>query len=76
MPTTTLPKLRLGVLAASAPGVDPEPDKGTLSDGFDASLVIASELFALPPVVGVNTTLNDALLPAFTVSGKVNPVTV
>ena len=76
LPTTTLPKVKLGALAASVPGVVPEPDNGTASDGFDASLVIASELFALPPALGVNTTLNDVLLPAFTVIGKVSPVTV
>ena len=75
-PTVTLPKLRGEVPATSEPGVAPVPDSGILSDGFGASLVTVSVPAGLPEVVGANTTLNDLLMPAANVKGKVTPLTL
>lgn len=73
-PTRTLPKLKLGVPAVSAPPVTAVPDRETASDGLDASLVIANVPVGVPDVVGVNITLNDLLAPAAKVNGRVIPL--
>ena len=73
-PTTTLPKLKLGLPAVIAPAVTAVPDKAMARDGFDASLVIAKAPVGVPDVVGVNTTLKDLLAPAAKVNGKVIPL--
>ena len=72
--TVTLPKLRLELLAESAPGAAPVPDRAMLSAVPDALLVIETVPLALPAAEGLNITLNEALLPAEIVSGKVRPL--
>ena len=61
MPTCTLPKLRLEAVAVSDPGVTPDPERGTVSVGFDALLVMERLLLADAPVVGAKVTLKVAL---------------
>ena len=61
MPTCTLPKLRLEAVAVSDPGVTPDPERGTVSVGFDALLVMERLPLADPPVVGAKVTLKVAL---------------
>jgi hypothetical protein len=61
LPTWTLPKVRLLAVAASDPGVTPEPESGTVTVGFDALLVMERLPLADPPDDGVNVTLRVAL---------------
>jgi len=75
-PTETLPKLSGELVGASVPTVADVPESGTVSDGFGASLVTVSVPAGLPEVVGANTTLNDLLMPAANVKGKVTPLTL
>jgi hypothetical protein len=75
-PTTTLPKLRLELLAASDPGVVAVPESGTVNEELEAVLVMVRLLLVFPPDAGPNTTLKEMLLPASTVAGKDRPVTV
>ena len=74
--TCTLPKLKLDGLAVSEPGVVAEPESGTFSVAFEASLIIDRFPFAEPPDWGLNFTLKLALCPAPTVAGRVVPVTL
>ena len=74
--TSTLPKLKLGVVAANAPAVTAVPDSGMESVGFEALLVRVTLPEGVPAVVGANTTLNDLLAPAARVRGNVNPLTL
>ena len=70
LPVCTLPKLRLAGLGVKSPAEIPVPDKGMLSEGFDASEVIVTLPLALPVPVGVNVTLKLALCPEVSVTGK------
>ena len=74
LPTCTLPKLRLAAVAASEPGVTPEPESGMPRVGFDALLVMERFPEADPPVVGVNVTLNVTLWPPAKVAGRLIPL--
>ena len=76
LPTCTLPKLRLVGLALMVPCDGAVPERETVSDGFDASLVTVSVPVGLPAAVGANTTLNDLLAPAARVNGTVTPLTL
>jgi hypothetical protein len=75
-PTCTLPKLKLAGLAVSDPGVVDDPDSGTLSVEFEASLTIERFPVAEPPDCGLNFTLKLALCPAPIVAGSASPITV
>ena len=75
-PTCTLPKLRLVGLALIVPCETAVPERETVNDGFEASLVTVSVPVGLPEVVGANTTLNDLLAPAARVNGTVTPLTL
>ena len=75
-PTCTLPKLKLAGLATSEPGVVPDPERGTLSVEFEASLIMERFPLAGPPACGLNFTLKLVLCPAPIVAGRVSPVTV
>ena len=48
VPSATLPKPRLNGAAVKEPGVTPVPERGTLSVGLEASLVIATVALAAP----------------------------
>ena len=61
LPTCTLPKLRLGAVAVSDPGVTPAPESGAVKLGLDALLVTERLPLADPPTVGVKVTLKVAL---------------
>jgi hypothetical protein len=75
LPTCTLPKLRLGAVAVSDPGITPEPESGTVNMGFDALLVMERFLpEADPPVVGAKVTLKVALCPTARVVGRLSPL--
>src|SRR6185369_14395212 len=76
LPTCTLPKLRLVGFALIVPGETAVPDRDTVRDGFDASLVTVSVPVGVPAAVGANTTLNDVLAPAASVNGAVTPLTL
>ena len=72
--TSTLPKLKLGVVAASAPAVVPVPDSGIERVGLEALLVRVTFPVGVPAPAGANTTLNDLLAPAAKVNGTVTPL--
>jgi hypothetical protein len=72
--TSTLPKLKLGLVAASAPAVLAVPDRGMERVEFEALLVRVTLPVGVPAVVGANTTLNDLLAPAARVNGTVMPL--
>ena len=72
--TRTLPKLKLGLVAASVPAVVAVPDNEIESVGLEASLVRVILPVGVPAVVGANITLNDLLAPAAKVKGKVIPL--
>ena len=74
-PTCTLPKLRLVGLAPRTPGADvPVPDKDTVRLGFVASLVTVRLPLALLADGGAKVTLNDLLVPAANVKGRLRPL--
>ena len=75
-PTVTLPKLKGDVVAVSDPTAAAVPERETVREGLDASLVTVNVPVVLPAVVGANTTLNDLLAPANRVKGKVTPFTL
>lgn len=47
-----------------------------LNDAFEALLVIVTLPVGVPAAVGANFTVNDAVPPAATVNGVVNPESV
>jgi len=75
-PTVTVPKLKGEVPAASDPGAAPVPERGILSDGFDALLVTVNVELATPLLAGANKTLKVVLAPAASEIGRVAPVTL
>jgi len=74
LPTGTLPKLRLAGLALSFPCATPVPDTATVSVGSDALLLTVTLPLEVPAACGVNVTLNVALCPLVSVSGKPKPL--
>lgn len=75
-PTITLPKLRLVRLEASAPGVTPEPDNGTVKVGVVAFEEIVRLPVSLAAEGGANVTLKLVLCPAVSVTGAAIPLSV
>jgi len=73
-PTCTLPKDRLDGLTARVPAAVPVPDTGTVRVGSEASLVIMRLALLLLADCGANTTLNEVLLPAPRVIGRLSPL--
>jgi hypothetical protein len=74
LPTTTLPKSRLFVLALSeSVCAMPLPLAEIASGEFGASLAREIEPLAIPAELGANTTLNVALCPAAILIGTVSP---
>ena len=59
--TTTLPKLKLVGDAVSAPGATPVPERGSVSEGFDAFDVMVTLPLALPAACGANVTVKVVL---------------
>ena len=75
VPTTTLPRLSVVGLTLNVPGAAaPVPDKGMLSEGFEALDVMATEPLALPVAVGVKVTERVVVCPAGKVSGVEIPL--
>jgi hypothetical protein len=74
LPTVTLPKLKLGVPADSAPAAAAVPVTGAVSVAFEASLLMERLKLSVLADCGANTTLNDVLWPAANVRGRVKPV--
>ena len=56
-----------------APAAIPVPDSGILRLGFAPLEVMLMLPVAAPLLVGANTTVNDMLCPAFSVTGTVMP---
>ncbi len=75
-PTVVLAKVSGEVVAVSAPTEAAVPDKETVSDGLEASLVTVNVPVGEPADAGANTTLNDLLAPAARVNGVVTPFTL
>ena len=73
-PTSTVPKVKLGELYASVPGVTPDPLNGMLRLEFEASLVMATLPLIDPLVCGANCTLKLFACPAARLKGKLSPV--
>ncbi len=61
-------------LAASVAAVTPVPDSPTLSDGFDAVLVIEIFPVTAPAALGLKVAVNVVLDPAPSVSGVEIPL--
>ena len=74
LPVSTVPKLKLEALAASVPGVTPDPVSGMLRVGFEASLIMATLPLADPLVGGANCTLRLFDCPADRVNGRLSPL--
>src|ERR1035437_8801351 len=74
VPIWMFPNARLAGFAASAPGVTPVPESGMLKLGFAPVEVMLTLPLAAPLVVGVKSTVNDVLLPAFSVKGNARPL--
>jgi hypothetical protein len=75
LPTATLPRLRVAGVTVSCPAVVvPVPDRVTDRLEFDASDVSDTVPVAAPADFGLNMTLNDALSPAASLSGRINPL--
>lgn len=73
LPVATLPKLTLDGVAAICAWIA-VPPKVTVSDGFEALLVMAMLPVELPAVVGANVTAKEVFAPAFKVTGKPRPL--
>ena len=78
VPSVTSPNARVAgrIEIAGAEGAVPVPLRVTEDGDEGALLVIATLPGALPAVVGANTTLKLADVPAATVAGTEIPVTV
>ena len=74
LPTSRVPKLRLVGFAVSDPGVTPVPEKGMVSEAFEALLAIETLPLALPPDCGAKVTLKVALWPGVKVTGRFMPL--
>jgi hypothetical protein len=72
----TVPKFIEAGLAAIAPGATPVPDTAIEVVGVGAFEVTVTLPLALPVAVGANLTVKLADLPAFSVTGRVKPVTL
>jgi hypothetical protein len=60
--------------AARVPAAPPVPEIGTMRLGSDPSLVNVRLALVLPADFGAKTTLNDVLLPAAKVRGRLRPL--
>lgn len=71
-PTRILPNAKLEGLGESAPGAIPSPEKGTTTVLLTWFAVVANVTLPLklPLPVGANVIVADAVLPAFSVSGR------
>jgi hypothetical protein len=73
LPTRTLPKLTLEVLAESCPRI-PVPLRGMASGELGPLLTSEMDPLTVPAEVGANATLNEVLAPAATVVGVERPL--
>ena len=77
LPTTTLPKLKVGGVTESCPvAAIPVPVAEAVVVASDASLVNVSAAFAAPAVCGLNVTVKDTFCPAAIVTGSDSPLKV
>jgi len=76
VPSVTLPKASVVGLSESMPAVTPAPDKGMLSEGFEAFEVTVTLPLALPAPLAAKLTESAAVCPADSVIGVVIPLTV
>lgn len=74
LPTCTVPNAMMFDPVLSDPGVTPVPERATLNEAFEASLVMATLPVALPADVGANFTEKLALCPAAIVAGILIPL--
>jgi hypothetical protein len=75
VPVLTFPKLKLFELRLRVSvAATPVPVSATVAGDPGALLVMVRLLLALPADVGENCALNVLDCPAFSVSGRVNPV--
>lgn len=76
-PTVTVPTaIVLGETLKVPTAVVPVPVAVAVKAEFDASLLMVSVAVEDPDTVGLNVTLNEALLPAAIVAGSESPLTV
>ena len=74
LPKLTFPKLTLvGFTARLTPAATPVPLSAMAEDGLEASLTRDRLPVEAPADLGLNCTLNAAVLPALNVTGRVNP---
>ena len=78
LPTATLPKLKLFVLAVNCPtgAVVADPDNPIVSGEPAASLATVMLPVAFPVTLGANFTASVAFSDAFSVTGAVTPLTL
>ena len=74
MPSCTLPNEMLEGLGTRSPCATPVPESGTARFGFDPVDAMLNVALAAPVAVGLNSTENDVLWPAFSVTGSVSPL--
>lgn len=74
LPTCTVPKLT--EVALKLADETPVPDSGMEKALEEPLFVMARLTLLLPADWGAKATLNDALCPAFNVTGKLSPVTL
>ena len=71
----TLPNAAVEGFSTNCPEVTPVPESPRLTDGSDASLVNVAVAPNAPAAFGENITLNEALCPDATVTGRLGAVT-
>jgi len=76
LPICTVPNAIMFEPVLSVPGVTPVPERATLNEAFEASLVMATFPVALPAAFGAKFTEKLALCPPAIVAGMVIPLMV
>ena len=76
LPICTVPNAMMFDPVLSDPGVTPVPERATLNEVFEASLVMATFPVALPEAFGAKLTEKLALCPAPIVAGMLIPLIV
>jgi hypothetical protein len=74
LPTVTLPNAKLVGLGVSVPCATPVPESGMLRLGLLPLEVTLTPPLTAPLDVGANVTVNEALWPAFNVTGTASPL--
>jgi len=69
-PAATFPKLSVEGFTASCPAARPLPERATVAEALEASLLMVKVPVAFPEVAGVKATVRLRLWPALNVAGS------